>query len=374
MVVVHVITGLNEGGAEGVLYRLCQHETQYEHVVISLTDMGKYGPMLQAQGLRVECLGLPRGKVTLGAVWHFWRLLLELQPHVVQTWMYHADLLGGVVARLAGVSHVVWGIRHSTLEVGHTSRSTRAVAKLCALLSGWVPSRIVVCAQRAMQVHAHLGYDHGRMVYVPNGYDLHRFTPNSECRNAFRAELGVTDDRALLGMVGRHDPQKDHANLIHALALIKGQGLRFVCVLVGTGMDAQNVGLNALIELHGLVDRVRLMGRRDDVPAIMNALDFHLLSSSSEGFPNVLAEAMACGTPCITTDVGDAAEIVGETGWVVPPKNPQRLAEAIALAMRENVNNTAAAVQRGQACRDRIQNNFDIQTMVKNYQQVWSTD
>jgi len=268
---------------------------------------------------------------------------------------------------------VVWGIRHSTLEVGHTSRSTRAVARLCALLSGWVPLRIVVCAHRAMQVHTHLGYDHGRMVYVPNGYDLQRFTPNPEWCNAFRAELGVTDNRALLGMVGRYEPEKDHANLIHALALIKGQGLRFSCVLVGSGMDAQNGGLNAVIEQHGLVDQVRLMGRRDDVPAIMNALDFHVLSSSSEGFPNVLAEAMACGTPCVTTDVGDAADIVGDTGWIVPPKDPQKLADAIALAMRENVNNTAAGVQRGQACRDRIQHNFDIQTMVKKYQEVWST-
>jgi glycosyltransferase involved in cell wall biosynthesis len=139
-------------------------------------------------------------------------------------------------------------------------------------------------------------------------------------------------------------------------------------------LDSSNKHFVSCIFKRGLADCVNLLGQRNDIPKIMNALDVHVLSSSSEGFPNVLAEAMACGTPCVTTDVGDAAEIVGDTGWVVPPKSPQRLAEAIALAMRENVNNTAAAVQRGQACRARIQNNFDIQTMVKNYQQVRSTD
>ncbi len=129
-------------------------------------------------------------------------------------------------------------------------------------------------------------------------------------------------------MVARYDPQKDHNNLLNALALIKQMSIH--CILVGEEMTFRNTELTALIKEYDLQDRVTLLGPQDNIPSIMNALDVHVLSSVGEAFPNVLAEAMACGTPCVATDVGDAALIVGETGWIVPPSDPESLAQALA--------------------------------------------
>lgn len=370
MKTLHIITGLDDGGAEAVLYRLCLHDKASRHHVVSLMDAGKYGPLLEQAGVAVTCLNMKRGRVSVGALWRLWRLIRHTRPDVVQTWMYHADLLGGVVARLAGQRNIIWGIHHTTLDPEQSPRSTIAVARLCARLSRLVPRAIVCCAERARAVHAALGYDAARMRVIPNGYDLSVFHPDPQAGAALRADLDIAPDQPLIGFVARYDPLKDHATLLQALAVLKNAGRAPCCLLIGTGLDAGNAPLTAQIAHLGLEGHIRLLGRRNDIPAVMNALDLHVLSSSSEAFPNVLAEAMACDTPCVTTDVGDAALIVGETGWVVPPGNPAALADAIdqALAERE----TPAWEARRNAARNRIEAYFTIGQMVNSYRAVWA--
>lgn len=369
--VAHIITGLNDGGAEAVLYRLCTSDTENRHVVISLMDEGKYGPLLRSAGVEVYTLGMPRGKVTIEALVRLWRLLRSVRPDVVQTWMYHADLVGGVVARLAGVSTVCWGIRHTTLEPGLSSRTTIMVARICARLSRWVPRTIVACSYEAARVHQALGYAPQSFVVVPNGYDLDRFAPDARARERLRAEWNVDAHTPLIGMVARFDPQKDHANLLAALGLLKEQGVEFRCVLVGTGMDKTNEALAKRIAETGLDGHVYLLGRRNDIPVVMSALDVHVLSSAfGEAFPNVLAEAMACGTPCVTTDVGDAAFIVGETGWVVPPRDNRALAEALVAALTQWQNRDSWQARKS-ACRERIATHFTLDAMISGYRKVW---
>jgi glycosyltransferase involved in cell wall biosynthesis len=368
--VLHIITGLADGGAEAVLYRLCTHDTKNRHVVVSLMDAGKYGPLLQTAGVEVHCLHMPRGRVTAGGLWRLWRLLRTQRPSVVQTWMYHADLVGGVLARLAGVPALCWGIHNTSLEPGSSTRSTIWVARICAWLSRWLPRAIVSCSRESVRVHRALGYAARKFFVIPNGYDLTRFAPDAAARVRLRAEWGIEDETPLIGMVARFDPQKDHATLIDALARLAHAGSRFACVLVGTGVDPGNAALREAIAAAGLETSVRLVGRRDDVPAVMNALDVHVLSSRSEAFPNVLAEAMACGTPCVTTDVGDAALIVGDTGWVVPPRDPDALARALAEALAAK-NDSAAWQARKCAARERVATHFDIERMVDSYRSVW---
>lgn len=368
---LHIITGLSDGGAEAVLYRLCAQDAGGRHSVISLTDAGKYGPLLEeALEVPVICLDMPRGRVTLSGLQRLWSALRTGKPDVVQTWMYHADLLGGVAARLAGRRNVVWGIHNTTLEPGKSRRSTMAVARVCAWLSGVVPRRIVCCAERSVTVHADLGYDRRRMRVVPNGYDLTVFRPDATAGAAVRRELGVDDNEALVGFVARHDPQKDHDTLLLALKALADRGLRPSCLLVGSGLDAANAPLVRRIDDLGLSGQVRLLGRRNDIPAVMNALDLHLMSSAfGEAFPNVLAEAMACGTPCVSTDVGDAAAIVGDTGWIVPPRDPAALAQAVALALQER--GAPSWARRRAAARERVETRFSIARMVDSYHAVW---
>lgn len=370
MKVLHVITGLNDGGAEAVLFRLIVGDAGDAHQVLSLTDMGKYGSRLQKLGATVTALNMPRGRITWRGLRTFWRSVRASRPDVMQTWMYHADLLGGIIGRLAGIP-TIWGVRNSSLDRDRSTRRTIWVARVCAWLSRWVPRRIVVCAEEAKRVHAALGYDANRMTVIPNGYDLLQFAPDAGARRRLRTEWGVAPGCPVLGTVARFDPQKDHRNLIDALSGLQRTGATFVAVLVGTSMDADNTALVGWIRQVGLMNHVRLLGPRGDVPAVMSALDVHVLSSAyGEAFPNVLAEAMACGTPCVTTDVGDAARIVGDTGWVVPPRDARALASGLSVALQA-LTKEAEWQARRQRARQRIAGEFGLDKMVARYRAVW---
>lgn len=369
--VAHIITGLNDGGAEGALYRLCQADRYAKHVVISMMGAGKYGPLLAVEGVEVVTLNMPQGKVTLRGVYKLWRKLRQLKPDTVQTWLYHADLIGGIAARLAGIKRVFWGIRHSNLSPGTVKRSTILVAKLCGRLSARVPYKIISCSEYAVQTHTAIGYNAGRFLVIPNGYNLEKFQPCPQQAQKLRLELDIPDNAVVLGMVGRFDPQKDHRNLLNALAALKSER-NIVCLLVGTGMDSTNETLNGWIEDSGTSHLVKRLGRRNDIPAIMSLLDIHTLSSLGEAFPNVLAEAMACGTPCVTTNVGDAALIVGDTGWVVPPQNSAALAQALEGVI-EALDNSTNWNARCLQAQQRIEENFSIETMVNAYHTAWGS-
>ncbi|MDQ6212780.1 glycosyltransferase family 4 protein [Achromobacter insolitus] len=370
--VLHIITGLGQGGAESVLFRLATYpEANVEHVVVSLTDEGIYGERLRAAGVAVHVLGMKRGRVSLGGFLALRALIAAERPDAVQTWMYHADLIGGLAARLAGVRAIAWGIRNSGEHLERSSRSARIVLRACALLSGRIPKAIVCAAQKSAERHADKGYDRARMVVIANGYDLSRYAPNAEARSRVRAQWGVPQDVPAIGCVARWDPLKDHANLLRAIAALvrdgRDAGLR--CVLIGRGMDTDNAELGALVDKLGLRDRLVLAGPSDDVPAAMNGLDLHVLSSCAEGFPNVVAEAMACGVYCVVTDVGDAAYIVGDAGVVVPPEQPEALARGIETALREVA--ARGRERAGEAGRARVLENFDIARMVQSYTAVW---
>ncbi|QEK95833.1 glycosyltransferase [Achromobacter insolitus] len=372
MRVLHIITGLGQGGAESVLFRLATYpEANVEHVVVSLTDEGIYGERLRAAGVAVHVLGMKRGRVSLGGFLALRALVAAERPDAVQTWMYHADLIGGLAARLAGVRAIAWGIRNSGEHLERSSRSARMVLRACALLSGRIPKAIVCAAQKSAERHADKGYDRARMVVIANGYDLSRYAPNAEARSRVRAQWGVPQDVPAIGCVARWDPLKDHANLLRAIAALvrdgRDAGLR--CVLIGRGMDTDNAELGALVDKLGLRDRLVLAGPSDDVPAAMNGLDLHVLSSCAEGFPNVVAEAMACGVYCVVTDVGDAAYIVGDAGVVVPPEQPEALARGIETALREVA--ARGRERAGEAGRARVLENFDIARMVQSYIAVW---
>ncbi len=372
MKVTHIITGLNDGGAEAVLYRLCLNDTQNSHSVISLMDMGKYGPLLQTADIKVYCLGMPRGKVKLSGVLHLYQLIRSIRPDVVQTWMYHADLIGGLVAKFAGIRRVFWGIHHSTLEPKKSRWSTILIARICGALSWLIPSKIVCCAEKSTHIHAGLGYAPRKFIVIPNGYNVEEFRPDESARQRLRSEWAIDEDTPLIGMVARFDPQKDHQNLFLALSHLRQSGQPFKCLLVGSGVDGMNTILHKLVDHYGLQDTVVLLGRRNDIPALMNALDIHVLSSFGEAFPNVLAEAMACGTPCVSTDVGDAALIVGDTGWIVPPQDPEALAQAINTAI-EARQDAKSWFNRKHAARQRIVENFSVTRMVRGYTEQWQS-
>ena len=373
--VLHVITGLNQGGAENVLCRVVEAlRDRCDFHVVSMMDDGDYGARLRAEGVTVSTLGMKRGLPTPGAFFRLRRLMKEWRPDVVQTWMYHADLLGGVAAWTAGVKRIVWGIRHSSLDPKVDSRKTIAIARLDAILSKWVPNAIVSCSEKARTLHAKLGYRERLMTVIPNGYPLDLFRREPEKGRAFREKLGIPQETLVFCNASRYDPQKDHAGLLSAFGRFRAArpDTDALLLLCGRNVDEQNPALAAKIRENGLENHVRLLGKQSDMPAFMNALDFLVLSSShGEAFPNVLAEAMACGKPCVSTDVGDACDIVGETGWIVPPAQPQALADALLAASRESANSSEA---RGVAARERVASHYDIESVAEMYIRIWKPE
>jgi glycosyltransferase involved in cell wall biosynthesis len=365
-----IITGLSTGGAETMLLKLLQNmdRGRFAPQVISLTTKGDIGPRIEALGIPVHALGMKPGMPSPVKFLRLIDLLRDSQPEIIHTWMYHADLVGALVARLVGIRRVAWGIRHSNLSPHHNKRSTLMVMKLCALTSGWLPCRILSCSERARMVHIDAGYRADKMVLIPNGFDMARFQPDPSARCAVRVELGLPPDTPLVGLIAREDPQKNHTGFVEAAALVHKRLPKVHFVLAGTGMDQYNLELNQLINQTGLQSQFHLLGRREDIPRLMAAIDVLASSSFGEAFPNVLGEAMASGVPCVVTDVGDSAEIVGDTGRVVASGDmtglARHLVELLALSQDERT-------LLGVRARERVRERYEIGSVVRLYEDFY---
>ena len=369
--ILHVTTGLENGGAEAILYRLIVADVKNSHQVISLTGAGCYGAELTAKGIAVHTLGMPRGRITVKGLWRLGRLMSRIRADVVQTWMYHADAIGGVTAKLLGKSAIVWCIRASDLPAHSNSAGLKTILWLGARLSNRIPARIICNSRAGARVHVESGYAPAKIVVVVNGYDTGRLAPSAAGRARLRASWNIAPDTIVLGIVARWHPVKDHENLFRSLSLLKTAVPRpWTCVLVGSNMTPENGELVALVSKYGIAERVKLLGARADIPDVMSALDLHVLSSKSEGLPNAIAEAMSCGTPCVTTDVGDAGVLVESTGWIVPRSNPAAFADAMGQAFAE-MQDGVRWQTRKDACRARIVERYTIDRMVAAYNEVW---
>lgn len=366
-----IITGLSTGGAETMLLKLLQglDRQRFTPEVISLTTPGEVGPRLQAMGIPVAALGMCPGRPDAQRFWALVRHLRHSAPDVVHTWMYHADLLGGLAARLAGVRALAWGIHHSNLDPEHNKRATLLVVKVCAWLSRWVPRGILTCSERARSVHAAAGYCANKMVLIPNGFDLTRFVPDASARLSVRAELGLTPDTPLVGVVARDDPQKNHLGFVQAAAAVRSALPPCHFLLVGQGIDSGHAALVQGIARAGLQDHVHMLGRRDDVPRLMSALDVLASPSHGEAFPNVLGEAMASEVPCVVTDVGDSADIVGDTGRVVAAGDMGDMARQLLAVLQMPAEQRCAL---GARARARVQVRYDLGDVTRRYEDFYS--
>jgi glycosyltransferase involved in cell wall biosynthesis len=370
--VAHVITGLNPGGAEMMLFKLlsAMDRVVFKPEVISLTGMGPLAERIQALDITVRALGMRRGvpnplSLLRLAVW-----LRRSKPDVIQTWMYHADLIGGIAAKLVGGIPVIWGIRHSNLDPQGSKRKTIWTANACARLSNWLPTQIVCCSEASLPVHAALGYATRKMCVIPNGFDLDVFRPDPSARRSVRAELGIPEDTLLIGMFARFHAQKDHRNFVEAAALLHAHHPDIHFLLCGDGITWENRVLSGWIVTASIHEHCHLLGPREDIPRLAAALDIASSSSFGEGFPNVVGEAMSCGVPCVVTDVGDSDRIVGTTGRIVAAKDP----EALAMAWKEMIDlGEEGRRGLGVAARKRVMDRYELSRIVEKYEALYTS-
>lgn len=354
-----------------MLYKLLSRidNDEFDSEVISLTDDGPIADKIRMLGVPVHVLKMKWGKPHPISLIKLSLLLRQKKPDIVQTWMYHSDLIGGLAAKFAGGIKTFWNIRQGNINLDSNKRSAIWIAKTCAKLSPWLPDKIICCSYAALEFHSTLGYCEEKMFVISNGFDLNAFQPDSDARRSVRKELGLDEKTYLVGLIARFHPQKDHHNFIQAAALIRKNISSVHFVLCGDAIDNENIQLIQWIKQAGMEECFHLLGIRNDVPHLVAAMDVATSSSlGGEGFPNVVGEAMACAVPCVVTDVGDSALIVGDDGRVVAAKDPEALASAIIELLQAP---SEFREKLGKQARLRVKKNYSLDSIVKEYEAVY---
>jgi glycosyltransferase involved in cell wall biosynthesis len=363
--IVHFIAGLQASGAEVALTRLVQQASRADlkHTVISLTDRGVLATTITEAGGDVMTLELAPNLSLLRGAAKACQLLPALRPDVVQGWMIHGNLAAWAARALFFPrARLAWNLRMSLKNAVHESRRTLGMTRLAARFSSSV-DLLISNSISGLEDHRALGYASRAEVVIPNGFDLDLFKPDDRARARLRQELGVSDGDVVLGLVGRYHPAKGHSVLIEAADLARHHpGLVFV--LIGRGADAHNAELVQELERRNLSERFRLLGERDDVHAVLNALDIVCMPSLYEGFPNALGEAMTAGRLCIASDISDVRAILDGHGRLVPAGDAGALAEAIVDAAALTPAERAAS---GDAARDSIRQRYTLEAVAATY-------
>jgi glycosyltransferase involved in cell wall biosynthesis len=368
--VLYVISDLSIGGAEMMLYKLLAEtdRTRFEPVVVSLMDSGALHERIEALGVAVHTVGMKPELPTPLDFWRLIRLTRRLRPDLIVGWMYHSCL----AVQLASIfssrwARVLWSIHYSSSSLTDEKWLTALVIRACAFLSQ-LPAKIIFVSRDGQSKHKPLGFSTDNSCVIPNGIDTKTFIPSREARASLRSELGLADDALIIGMVSRYHPMKDHATFLRAAALLLETHPETHFLLVGRAVDDDNQELRRLIQELNLGHRTHLLGERHDVPRLAAALDVFSLSSYCESFPNVIGEAMACAVPCVVTDVGDAAWIVGDTGRVVPPRDLDAMARAWAEMLNLGTDGRAAL---GRAALSRVGEYFPVKAVVQHYETLY---
>ena len=367
--IIHIIVGLGDGGAEATLFKLISNDLNNYHIVISLTNDGKYGKYLSSLDIPIHTLHFKKKSFNILKVLKLLKIVKRYNPQIIQSWMYHSDFITTFIKILFPKIKFIWGIRNTVFPF-KDSIPRWFFLKICSLLSNFIPDIIVSNSKQAINEHVSAGYNQNKFRLIYNGVDIKKFD-YKETFNTEKEKLNIRDERKpSIGMVARYDKQKGHDILLRALKTIKDKKIEFNCFLIGKNIDHKNIELNFLIEKYNLKSNLFLLGQKNNLQNIYNDLDIFVLSSiNGEGFPNVLIEAMACGTPCVATDVGDNNYIIKNTGWVVPPKNSKMLSEALESAISQR-NLTDWSIKKTN-CRKRVRENFDVETMVAKFQKIW---
>jgi glycosyltransferase involved in cell wall biosynthesis len=367
--VMHLITTLASGGAEAMLVKLLAHastNSHFRHKVVCLTGRGLYGPELEALGIPVTCLNMHRspfsGAIRIIPVVRQWR------PTILQSWLYHADLLGLIAGRSLRVPKIAWNVRCSDMDLRHYALTTRFIFALLSRLSGF-PDTVIFNSRAGKNFHLNAGFCPKQVEIIPNGFDTDRFRPDAAARKLFRASHGIPPDAPVVGLVARLDPMKDHATFFKAAGLLHRQMPDARFVLVGRDVEPSQPSIQRWLAAYKLGEKVLALGEQTQIHRILPSFDILTLSSAfGEGFPNVLGEAMACGVPCVATDVGDSAYLIEDRDRIVPPQEASALARIWLEILHMTVQEREAL---GVKARARILKHFSIETVANRYDSLY---
>lgn len=369
--ILHIIIGLNVGGAELMLQRLVLNSSKkggFEHCVISLTDLGVIGPKLKEQGIKVYSLGMNSLSSLPLTLLKLRRLMKKIDPDVVQTWMYHADFIGGLAAKSLGIKNIIWGIRTTDIEKS-ASKLTTYLSKVCANLSHVIPTTIVCVAEKAKEYHINIGYDKKKFKVIPNGFDLSKFHFNSSLRSSMRKKLNITTDELVIGHIGRFNPVKNQINFIEACINLLEKGFKFKIIMAGRNINLDNPQIYSALKDNKYKEHFIFLEEVKNPLSFYCTIDIFCLCSYSEGFPNVLGEAMACENVCLSTDAGDASLIMEPFGFHIKSPSTVDIAEAIESNIFLSTDIDFETI--GKNNRKKIDQYYSIDSVVRKFESLY---
>ncbi len=374
MRILHVAPGLNVGGAEHILLRLALsgRDRGAHHIVVSMSGLGIISEKLKSENLTVFELGMTGPWSIVRAVRELRRIIAITRPDIIQGWLYYGNLLSSLASLGSYRIPVVWSI-HGPYEKRLTGLILHLIHRISGLFSRLLAVAVVCPSKRAIDTHVRAGYSRQLFRRIPNGCDVEKFSPYAP--HLYRSSLAIPrmpKGVFVIGMVARYDPYKDHTTVIKAVAQMKELCRTPVSLsLVGYGIEISNEPLMTLVRSFGLESDVHLLGERDDIPDLMRSFDVHVLASINEAFPVVLLEAMASGTPCIASDVGDNSMIIGDCGWIIPRGDPDQLCQALMEAQR-GCRDTVEWSRLKEKCRETIVTRYSEGKMIDEYFGLWN--
>lgn len=343
--ILHIITGLNTGGAETMIHKLCKYRSQkVEYKVLSLTSFGPIAKKIEATGVEVQALGLWKSPLSLFKLFRLVPIILSFKPHIIQTWLYHSDLIGGVFGKLLGIP-VFWNIRQAKVNASLNKKHTVLAARLCGLLS-FIPEKILSCTKVGIPEHEKMGYKKEKFIFVPNGFEIEEFQPCEVKKN-------------IILHVGRYAPLKDHETFIKAANIIHARLPDYEFHMYGDGVVETN---DSLKKLKG-TDKIKLLGRSENLKEIYPKASLLISTSLSEGFSNTIGEAMLCDIPVLATAAGDSQLIVEDHRLFIEKQKPEQIAAKAMEVLQTPFSKSYF--------REKISKRFDIKDVVGVYEKLY---
>ena len=339
--VLHIITSLGDGGAEGVLYRLISKSTEeFLHEVIVLSVDKKYEKLLKSKKIKVYNINLSKNKIQVKKILKLYSIIKSKKDYTIQTWLYHADFLGGLLAYISGNRNIFWNIRTSEISIKSTKLKTLIIIFFNAILSWIIPKKIIICSKNSINIHKSIGYKNNFKL-IHNGFDSSFYLPK---KNYIRKNFNLKNHEVIIGNVARFHAVKNHDYILSIFNKIKDIP-NIKLVLVGTNVDKKNSILIEKIKKYNIQNKVVLLGKRDDVFHIYKLFDIFVLTSLSEGFPNVLAEAMINKNICLSTNVGDTNIILNDNKFIIPQNDIKKSAEMLEKLIKKKTTKSGVLLR-----------------------------
>lgn len=370
MKILHIISSLDNGGAEVFLKRMILDFSNDKNTfvsVVSLSNKGRIGIELENLGIIVTTINFKTFLFPF-SLFRLFIFILKLKPEIVQTWMYHSDFIGGILSKILGINKIFWNIRNSDIPQGRFSL-TFLIRLINSRLSFFIPKKIFCNSFSGKVSHVNLGYCEDKIIVVPNCFEIKEDKFNNS-KSSFMSTYGLSNNHVIIGAIGRFDKLKDYKNFVLASSLVSDEFSNVKFVLIGKDLDKKNSLLNKWIKDSNQINNFILFGFRNDVDFFLSEiLDIFCLPSLSEGFPNVLMEAMAYGVPCVSTNVGDAEIILDGNGILVPPNNFHELA----LGLITMINTPLSVRQKmGLVTKQLIKNKYSVSNISNIYKNIYN--